>query len=148
MMDDQDESAGSKELVRFENKLWMARKGENENTRIFISSFNGSEWSAGVPIPGISTGSSPALAALAAELYLIWWDEHNNTIHWAKSCDGSSWQLQAPLPDERNTDVPPSAGLYLAWKAKPMKSRRSLRKQNRPAVRPFTSRPFLVPRAK
>jgi hypothetical protein len=141
MMDGQDESAGSKALVRFENKLWMARKGENEDTRIFISSFNGSEWSAGVAILGISTGSSPALAALEAELYLIWWDEHSNTIHWAKSCDGSSWQLQAPLPDEHNTNVPPSAGLYLAWKA-------SLRKQRHPAVRPFTSRPFLVPRAK
>ena len=148
MMDDQDETAGSRAIVRFENKLWMARKGENDDTRIFISSFNGSEWSAGVPIPGISTGSSPALAAMASELYLIWWDEHDNTIHWAKSCDGSCWQMQAPLPDRCDTGAPPSAGLYLAWEAKPFRSRRPARKQKRSAVRPFTARPFLVPRAK
>lgn len=136
MMDGQDETVGSRAIVRFENKLWMARKGENEDTRIFISSFNGSEWSAGVPIPGISTGSSPALAAMASELYLIWWDEHNNTIHWAKSCDGHSWHLQAPLPDEdtREGASMPSKP-HLVWKA--ANTARAKRKRARRTVRPF-----------
>ncbi len=136
MMDGQEEAAGSRAIVRFENKLWMARKGENEDTRIFISSFNGSEWSAGVPIPDISTGSSPALAATASELYLIWWDEHNNTIHWAKSCDGRSWHLQAPLPDEATGEVASMLSKpHLVWRA--AKAARPTRKRGRTTVRPF-----------
>ena len=136
MMDGQHETAGSRAIVRFENRLWMARKGENEDTRIFISSFSGSEWSAGVPIPGIRTGSSPALATMASELYLIWWDEHNNTIHWAKSCDGRTWHLEAPLPDEATGEgASMPRKLHLVWKA--AKAARPMKQRARRSVKPF-----------
>jgi hypothetical protein len=85
---------------------------------------------------------------MASELFLMWWDEHNDTIHWAKSSDGAAWHLQAPLPDLRGTNAPPSTGLYLAWKAPPFESRRPAKKRKRATAWPYSTRPFLVPRAK
>jgi hypothetical protein len=148
MTEGPQETSASPATVRFSNKLWRAAKGEGEDTRIYISSCSESTWTAGVPIPGISTGAPPALASMALELFLIWWDEHDDTIHWAKSCDGLSWQLQAPLPDQRDLRVPPSTRLYLAWNANATKSRRPARKRNYAKAGSFMTRPFLVPRAK
>jgi hypothetical protein len=148
MTEGQQETSGSAVTVSFGNRLWRAWKGEGEDTRIYLSSCSGSIWAEGVPIPEMRTGAPPALASLASELFLIWWDEHDDTIHWAKSCDGASWHLQAPLPDLSSTNVPPSTGLYLAWKAQPLKSRPPTRKRKRATVWPFSTRPFLVPRAK
>ena len=148
MTEGQQETSASPVVVRFDSKLWRAWKGEGEDTRIFISSCSGSTWTAGIPIPEISTGAPPALASMASELFRMWWDEHDDTIHWAKSRDGVSWRLQESLPDRRNANTPPASGLYLAWKAKPIESRRPARKRKRATSWAHSTRPFLVPRAK
>jgi hypothetical protein len=84
---------------------------------------------------------------MGSELFLMWWDEYDDTIHWAKTCNGIFWDLQEPLLDQRSTTVQP-AGLYLAWKAKPIKGRRPVRRRKSTTAWPFSTRPFLVPRAK
>jgi hypothetical protein len=147
MTEGQQETSASPVIVRFGDRLWRTWKGHGEDPRIYISSCSGSTWTEGVPIPEIRTGAAPALASMGSELFLIWWDEHDNTIHWAKTCNGIFWDLQDPLPDQRSTSMQPSSGLYLAWKAEPIKSRRPARKRKRATAWPVSTRPFLVPRA-
>jgi hypothetical protein len=148
MTEGQQETSATPVTVRFGDRLWRTWKGQGDDTRIFISSCSGSTWTEGDPIPEIRTGAPPALASMGSELFLIWWDEHDNTIHWAKTCNGIFWDLQDPLPDRRSTTVETATGLYLAWKAKPIKSRRPARKRTNATAWPFSTRPFLVPRAK
>ena len=96
MIGGQQEMMGKTAMVRFQDHLWAARKGKDEDLRVFLSFFDGFAWSTSIPIPGVVTACSPALAATETELYLLWWGEKDG-IHWAKSLDGHTWSLQKPL---------------------------------------------------
>jgi hypothetical protein len=106
MIDSQQEASGRPALVQFDDKLWMAWKGEGADSRIFTSSLSGSTWSAGVPLSGISASSSPALAVKASELYLVWRAKDDNRIYWSKSSDGKAWSLGALVPEAASSDGP------------------------------------------
>jgi hypothetical protein len=113
-------SSGGPALANLSGKVWMAWKGESTDTRIFISSFTGSAWSAGAPISGVGTSAAPALTATDSQLLIVWKGEHDNQIYWSKSSDGTSWSPQAAVPGAGSSDTPCLACfngvVSLAWK--------------------------------
>jgi hypothetical protein len=113
-------SSGAPALANLKGTVWMAWKGENADTRIFISSLSGSTWSPGVPVSGIGTNATPALASNGSELFLGWMGESDNSIYWSKSPDGKAWSAAATVPGALTTDTPALAGyngnVYLAYK--------------------------------
>ena len=140
MMDGQHEVSGKQAMVRFKNQLWIAQRGEGADSRVFVSFFSGSTWSTGMPVPGVSTGSPPALAATSAELYLLWWGEGDASIHWSKSSDGQTWNMQRPLPGEDESGTacdtgPANEKPHLVWTTdRPIES---TQRRTKTLLRPF-----------
>ena len=113
-------SSGGPALATFKSKIWMAWKGDGNDTRIFLASLDGSSWSAATPVSGVGTQSSPALTATGSELILAYRGERDNTLNYVKSTDGMSWGPGAAVPGALSTDTPAVVAfgdtVHLAWK--------------------------------
>jgi hypothetical protein len=114
-------SSAAPAVASLNGAVWMAWKGEGDDTRIFVASFDGGPaWTSGTPISGVGTSSAPALTATDNELFLAWKGEHDDQLFIAKSKDGKSWSFQTPIERALSSDTPAlgqSKGtIYLAWK--------------------------------
>lgn len=113
-------SSGGPALASFKNTAYLAWKGEAADTRIFVASLDGTNWSAPTPIAGIGTSAAPALASDGSALFLVWKGEHDDTLYVAKSSDGKSWGASAVISGASSSDTPALAayqsGLALAFK--------------------------------
>ncbi len=110
-------------LVAMGSSLYLACKGADTDTAMYMAAFNGSEWAL-LPrtfLSGIGTDSSPAMAAFGGNLYLAW---KGNTpadtrVFWARF-DGNSWFGQMQIPGIASSTGPALAifenRLYLACK--------------------------------
>lgn len=100
--------------------VWMAWKGENTDTRIFLASLSQSKWSAQGALSNFGTSASPALAVTASTLFLVFKGESDNQIYWSKSSDGKTWSAQQQVPGASSTDSPAIIGfngtIWVAWK--------------------------------
>jgi hypothetical protein len=106
-------------LATLNDMVWMAWKGEGNDTRIFLTSFNGT-WSSGAPISGMGTSSAPALTVSDGELFLVWKGEHDTQLFLSKSRDGKTWSAPKPIERALSSDTPAIGAfkktVYLAWK--------------------------------
>jgi hypothetical protein len=124
-------SSAGPALTCLNGKVWIAWKGEDKDTRIFLASLEDSTWSPGVPVSGIGTSTAPALGATWAKdpsnsvqfppmLFLSWKGESDDQIYLSKSSDGNAWSQQAKVPGALSSDTPALIGyngaLTIAWK--------------------------------
>ncbi len=120
--------------VGFSQLLYAAWKGSNDDTRIWYSSFDGTNWAPqktisvpNTPNEVVGTDVGPSLAVLNGVLYAAWKGSNGDTRIWYSSLPGTEWETQKTIsvPNTPNevvgTDVGPSLAvfngvLYAAWK--------------------------------
>jgi len=111
--------------------LYLAWKGQGDDTRIFVANASGVQSDSALALspgrPGPSpagTNASPALAATEDALFMAWKGvAEGSTIWWSQSQDGLHWSRQTAIPQVGDTsDAPALAAigntLFLAWKGK------------------------------
>jgi len=109
-------TSGGPTLANALGQVWMAWKGQDSDTRIFLSvlAFDGTTGPA-IPVPQVGTSASPALTALGANLMLAWKGEQDHTIYWSQSSNTTGlsspdprWNPPggSPVPDALSTDTP------------------------------------------
>jgi hypothetical protein len=124
-----DAASGSNPaLAVFNNKLYMAWKGRDDNWIWWSSSDDGIDWSEPKRNDQVSTNATPALAVFNNKLYMAWKGDNNTWIWWSSLGiqDGNEiWSDQ-----QRNEQVGISAEavtpalatfndtLYMAWKGR------------------------------
>jgi hypothetical protein len=109
--------------------VYLAWKGESDDTRIFVANASGLqgsnpqeiEWSPGRQRPVAGTDASPALAATADMLVMAWKGLGSGSrIWWSQSKDGQNWSAQAAIDGTDTSAAPALAAigntLFLAWR--------------------------------
>jgi hypothetical protein len=104
----------------YNNRLYLAWKGEYDAVGIWASSFDGTNWSPQQQQPEAGTSDEPALAVFSGRLHLAWKGEYDAVGIWASSYDGASWSPQLQVPQAGTSAGPALATynneLYFAWK--------------------------------
>ena len=106
-------------LAVYDNKLYMAWKGKDTDTRIWLSSFDGNSWSdPPVTFSDRTTSCAPAIAAFKGRLYMAWKRSEDAQI-WFSYYNGLTWS--PPKATNGNSTHGPALAefnglLYMAWK--------------------------------
>jgi hypothetical protein len=111
-------------LAVFQGRLYAAHKGETgpgyNDTRMWLSSFDGKTWSQEQQGLGTGTSDSPALAVFNNRLYAAWKGVPGDTRMWYSIFDGKTWS-QEHHGVRIDTGAAPALAvfnhrLYAAWK--------------------------------
>jgi len=86
---------------------------------IYYASLDGSIWTAAQRIPGIETGSAPALCEYLGDLYMFWTGGGKTGIYYA-TFDGAGWSAQRKVPGAASSGTPALAEylgrMYVFWR--------------------------------
>jgi hypothetical protein len=93
----------------FQNRLYAAWKGVNNDQGIYWSSFDGRSWAPQQRIANVGTSKGPSLAVLQGLLFAAWKGVNNDQGIWWSSFDGRSW-----APQQNVSGVGSSVGPGLA----------------------------------
>jgi hypothetical protein len=107
-------------LAVFQNRLYAAWKGINNDSGIYWSSSDGRSWVGQSHIGGVGTSVGPSLCVFQNRLYAAWKGINNDQgLYWS-SFDGNNWAPQQNFGPV-GSSVGPSIAvfgnlLYAAWK--------------------------------
>jgi len=103
--------------------LFLAWKGESDNTLYWSKSPDGKTWSSQAVVPGGASTDTPALAGWEQAVYLAWKGARDNSIWFNSWAEPGGWEASASqVPSAFQTNVGPALGVddpgnvYLAWK--------------------------------
>jgi hypothetical protein len=103
-----------------DGQLYAAWVGGDGDSRLFYSSFDGSDWAPQQVIPGVGSSVGPSLRVIYGQLFAAWVGADGDQNLYYSQFDGSNWAPQQVIPGVAS-DVGPALAvfnglLYAAWR--------------------------------
>lgn len=108
-------------LAVFNNRLYMAWKGQFTDQRLYVSNTtDGSSWTPPQSSDALKTNQSPALAVFNNQLNMAWQGTTGDqSLLWSSITDGSNWATPQNNTELKTNQSPALASfnnqLYMAW---------------------------------
>ena len=98
--------SNSPAVIEYNGTLYCFHQGSNNNSQLWYSTFDGTNWAQDIKVSNVGMGASPAVINYNGKLYCFHQGYRSNGKLWYSTFDGTSWAQDKQVQNVGMSDSP------------------------------------------